>query len=388
MSAPWRTIQKAANTLVAGDTAVLLNGVYEEGSIRFARSGTASKRITIKAQNKWQAVVSSTSGCQPGFSIAASYITVQDLRFSVSPRNATCGNYTSTNVAIRAWDLHNPNPSNPNSGYVGFVADGIKVDAGLQRSEGVKSNQDFTIIQNSEFGNTIELFNTKDSIIRNNVVTNQNLWGNSIFVKGGTRNTQIYNNTIYNKFRNGYALYLGGSTGDPWHFDGNTKFEAYNSVAYNNVIVNESGGGMVGLIFSGARDSAFYNNVVVGGSITMMQGGGSGTRASTTNPKIQNNIIICHANSAALTGSHQGTMTISNNNFSNCGSVPNQASPVTGDPLLVNRTSDWRLQTNSPARNTGTTVSLTGFDGKPIDVSRDRNGVVRTAPWDLGIYNY
>jgi hypothetical protein len=33
-------------------------------------------------------------------------------------------------------------------------------------------------------------------------------------------------------------------------------------------------------------------------------------------------------------------------------------------------------------------TSITGYDGVPIDVSHDRNGVVRSAPWDLGIYNY
>lgn len=373
---------------MAGDTVILMDGLYEQGSVNFNRSGTSSKRITYRAQNKWGAVVSSTSGCQPGFSITASYITVQDLRFSVSPRNANCGSYTSSNVHIRAWDAQNPTPSNPTSGYVGFVASGIKVDSTLARSEGVKSNQDFTVIENSEFGSSIELFNVKDSIIRNNTVIDQNLWGISIFVKGGVRNTQIYNNTIRNKFANGYAIYLGGSTSDPWHFDGNTKFEAYNSVAYNNVIVNDSNGGMTALIFAGARDSAFYNNVVVGGSISMIQGGGSGTRATTTNPRIQNNIVTCRSGAAAITGNHNGTMTISNNNFHNCSNVPAQNSPVSGDPLLVNPSSDWRLQTASPGRNTGASLSMTGYDGLPIDVSRDRSGVVRTAPWDLGIYNY
>ncbi|MDB5824862.1 MAG: uncharacterized protein JWR21_3566, partial [Herminiimonas sp.] len=159
-SAPWRTIQKAANTLVAGDTAVLLDGTYEEGSVNFTHSGTAAKPITIRAQNKWQAILGSTSGCDPGFSIGASYITVKDIRFSTSPRNGQCGIYTSTNVAIRAWNSVEPSPSNPTTGNVGFVADGIKVDGGPARSEGVKSNQDFTIIQNSEFGNSMEIFNS------------------------------------------------------------------------------------------------------------------------------------------------------------------------------------------------------------------------------------
>lgn len=389
LNAPWRTIQRAADALEPGDSAILLDGIYEEASVRFTRSGSADRRITIRARNKWGAIVSSISGCDPGFSISASHVTVQDIRFSVSPRNRTCANYTSSNVHIRAWEKNNPSPANPDSGFVGFVASGLKIDPGLQRAEGLKSNQDLTVIENSEIGNSVELFNVRDAVIRNNTITGQNQWGISIFVKGGVRNAQVYNNVIRNLARNGYGIYLGGSTSDPWHFDGNLKVEAYNSVAYNNVVINESGGNMTGLIFAGARDSAFFNNVVIGGTIEMTEGGpNSRNGAATTNPRIQNNIVTCpaHANATALAGNYSGTLTIGNNNFFRCGRVPPQDSPVIGDPLLVNPAGDWRLQPLSPARGTGAAVSMTGYDGAPIDVSRDRNGALRSSPWDLGVY--
>ncbi len=388
-SAPWRTIQKAANTVVAGDTVVLLNGSYEEPTVSFSRSGTSSKPITFVAQNKWQAILSSTSGCQPGFSIRASYITVKNIRLSVSPRNVQCGIYTSSNVDIRAWSSTQPTPSNPTTGIAGFVADGIKIDAGLARAVGVKSNQDFTIIQNSEANNALELLNSKNSIIRNNVVTGQDKFGVSIFAKGGVRNAQIYNNVVYNKVQEGLGIYLGGYSCDTCFFDTSTKIEAYNSVAYNNVVVNQSGGRMYGLIFAGAKDSAFFNNVVIGGQVFLLEGGhNSGIRAPTTNPTFRNNIVTCNANATGWTGQYTGTLSIDSNNFYGCSGVPAQANAVVGDPLLVNQASDWHLQLHSPALNRGAAASIIGYDGMPIDVSRDRNGVVRTAPWDLGIYNY
>ena len=375
--------------MVAGDTVVLLDGSYEEGSVVFNRSGTASKPITFVAQNKWQAILNSTSGCQPGFSIKASYITVKNIRLSVSPRNAQCGIYTSSNVDIRAWNTINPTPSNPTTGSAGFVADGIKTDGGLARAESVKSNQDFTIIQNSEANNALEIFNSKNSIIRNNLVTGQDKFGISIFAKGGVRNAQIYNNVVRNKVSEGLGIYLGGYSCDTCFFDTSAKIEAYNSVAYNNVVVNESGGRMYGLIFAGAKDSAFFNNVVIGGQVFLLQGGyNSGFRASTTNPTFRNNIVTCNANAVGWTGQYAGTLTIDSNNFYGCSGVPAQANAVVGDPMLVNQASDWRLQTNSPAMNRGAAASITGYDGVNIDVSRDKNGVVRTAPWDLGIYNY
>ena len=84
-SSPWHSIHAAAQRLQAGDTAILMDGVYEEGSIRFGTSGTADNRITLKAQNKWGAILSSTSSTDPAISVNASYITIEDLRISVSP---------------------------------------------------------------------------------------------------------------------------------------------------------------------------------------------------------------------------------------------------------------------------------------------------------------
>ena len=57
---PWKSIGKAASTLSAGDTAIVVNGIYTEPQIQFTKSGTASQPIVIRAQNKHQAILSST----------------------------------------------------------------------------------------------------------------------------------------------------------------------------------------------------------------------------------------------------------------------------------------------------------------------------------------
>lgn len=390
-SAPWRTIQKAANMVNPGDTVILMNGAYEEPEIIFKRSGTASAPIVFKAQNKWQAIVSSVSGCQPGVSLYGSYITLQDLRLSVSSKNANCTTYTSANVDIRAWNSVNATPSNPTTGLVGFHANGLKVD-GLHRSEGVKSNQDFTIIENSEASNSIELFGSLNSVVRNNIVWAQDQYGVSIFAKGGVRNAQIYGNIVHNKASNGNAIIIGGYSCDSCHFDTSTNIEAYNSVAYNNVVINESSGQMAALMFQGAKDSAFFNNVVINGMLAMTLGGhNTGPQAPTSNPSFKNNIVMC--NGASLTSgyfgwSSTGTMNMDYNDFYNCSGAPAQSHPVSGNPLFVNQLSDWHLQSGSPAINSGTPVSMPAYGGGSIDMSHDINGIVRTSPWDLGIYNY
>jgi hypothetical protein len=384
-STPWRTIQKAANTVNPGDTVVLMDGTYTQGSVGFNRSGTSDKPIVFMAQNKWQAVVASTSGCQPGFSINASYITVKDLTFSVAGN--TCTTYTSSNVHIRAWNTVDPTPSNPTSGSAGFHADGLKLTSGLARSEALKSNQDYSIIENTESDNALEIFNNKNSIVRNNLISGQDRYGVSILAKGGVRSAQIYNNVVRNHSSHGYGIYLGGYSCDTCFFDPTTKIEAYNSVAYNNVVVNDSGH-LNALVFAGAKDSAFFNNVVVGGGVVTMQGGyNTGFRAPTSNPTLMNNIIACNG-AQAISGTYSGTFHIESNDFQNCSGTPSQTNAVAGDPMFMNSTPDWNLQSASPARKRGSKASIIGYDGQPIDVSPDRNGVVPAARRKLGIYDY
>src|SRR2546428_9232867 len=62
--APWRTIQKAANTLVAGETAIVNAGTYYE-RVLVTRSGTAGNLITFQALG---------NVLMQGFNIQASYI--------------------------------------------------------------------------------------------------------------------------------------------------------------------------------------------------------------------------------------------------------------------------------------------------------------------------
>ena len=46
-SKPWRTVAYAVSTMVAGDTTYVLDGTYNEGTIRFRRSGTRSAPIKL-----------------------------------------------------------------------------------------------------------------------------------------------------------------------------------------------------------------------------------------------------------------------------------------------------------------------------------------------------
>ena len=71
---PWRTIQQAVDTMVAGDTAIVTAGKYNE-IVNTVRSGTAGHRITIKASGQ---VVTKT------FDIAHQYITIDGFEMTAA----------------------------------------------------------------------------------------------------------------------------------------------------------------------------------------------------------------------------------------------------------------------------------------------------------------
>jgi hypothetical protein len=390
-SAPWRSVQIAALKLRAGETAILLDGTYEEPQILFANFGSPGAPITIRAKNKWGAIISSTSGCNPAISIDKSYITIEDVRFSVSPNNVACPSMSSANAAVRCWNIgSDPSPSNPHTGTVGCTIRGVMVEASTARTVGIKTNQDFSLVENNEIHSSLEAFNNYGTIFRNNTIYGGDGWGDSVYGKGGVRNLQIYNNVVHATQGSGRGLFIGGSAGCCW-YDSSAHIEAYNSVAYNNIIIAAGGSNIGSLGMTGAQDSAVFNNVVFGGRLFLTQGSQNGydPRPAPTNPTIMNNIVNCNGDTAVseYTGwTYGGTMTIDHNNFYNCASAPGQSHPISGDPLFVDPSSDWHLKQGSPALGTGVEVNVPAFNGVSMDLSQNKDGFTRTTPWNLGAY--
>ena len=94
-TAPWLTIQHAANTVTAGATVYVETGVYNE-SVNFPASGTASNYITFENYPGQSAVIDGTgltpSGTQGLVNIVnQSYITVSGFEIR---------NYTTSKAAV------------------------------------------------------------------------------------------------------------------------------------------------------------------------------------------------------------------------------------------------------------------------------------------------
>ena len=330
--------------------------------------------------------MNSVAGCDPTFNIYRSYITLEDLRIKTSTNNPTCDHVTAADSDITAWEdpiVPNINGS-PSTGSVGFVARGLYIDAG--KGIGIKVRQDFSLVENSEVHNTLETFNCNATIFRNNVLYGADQYGSTITSKGGSRNIQIYNNIVHmtsSSWTEG--LVLGGTSGPQWDYDPSTGIECYNCAAWNNVVINETGTYRDVLLMAGCKDCVMANNIGINGSISMRWGGGATQTA--INAVWKNNILTCRGGKAiGQWWNTSGSLTVDANNFFNCSGVPSQAHALSSDPLFLNATSDWHVQSASPVIGAGTEVIVPGYNAPNIDVSRDRDGKVRATPWNLGLY--
>jgi hypothetical protein len=115
---PSDDIQNAINSLKPGDTLVCADGLYHGGiSIDENIKGNSSNQITIKAKNKWKAVI---VGCGPiskhGISVSGQYINFDGLQIlgalgdgvkfqaSADPKKA---DLATNNTITNCWIHHN-----------------------------------------------------------------------------------------------------------------------------------------------------------------------------------------------------------------------------------------------------------------------------------------
>ena len=90
-TAPWRTIQHAADVANPGDTVVVNNGIYTGGAqiVTIARSGTAAAWIVFRAANRWGAIIDGQNNSSTtGFEINGNYIRVEGFEVRNTSRYA------------------------------------------------------------------------------------------------------------------------------------------------------------------------------------------------------------------------------------------------------------------------------------------------------------
>jgi len=378
---PWRTIQKAASTLVAGDTVYIKNGTYHE-TVQPKNSGTSKGYIVYSAYPGHNPIIdgAGVSGDYRGlFAVRGSYIIISGLTVRNS-KAAAIHVRGSNNIIIRG----NRTEESASSGIgiwrsSNIVVDGnvvvnaVNTPSGLQECITIADVEHFQVKNNQVY--------TKD---------NRSINGPGIDVKDSSSYGEIFKNVIHDLPTSG--IYVDAWDGYNHHHD-----------IFQNYIYNTNTGISIGSERDGeVRYLDIYNNVIYHVSyagISFQQAGNDGLRRDID---IFNNTIVesySHGGAGILVRTYNVQNIVLINNLINFGpdtssgqikaylpeeivSITNlvygpkkqtqdpdlveiTAGTIDADPMFVSReTQDFRLQADSPAVDSGSDVNLTSdYDG-------------------------
>lgn len=387
-SAPWLTIQKAANTLTAGDTVQIHAGVYSNDVV-VQNSGYQGQYIVFMAYpgDEHEAIIDGASF----FTNKQSYVVVSGIRI----QNASYGVY----VEGPASDIIIENNYTYNTFNSGIIAWGVpwQTDPGdynnLHRIKITGNKVEKAC--NGGYNECITLANgVVDFEISYNEVFNGGdpiNGGEGIDVKEGCKNGTINDNYIHNLTRRGIYIDAGGLLGFTPPLTTNIK--VYNNISINNYRDGSALGthGMA-IMTEGSGDVTdieVYNNFFINndadGFMIYKHPAGTG---SVSNIKITNNTLYGNARHGILIN-FEGAEDIdvrnniaygnTNTNLSFQAGSYVESNNLTSDPLFDNISElNFKITGMSPAVNAGTDTNAPNYDfeGEPriqgIDIGADQ----------------
>jgi hypothetical protein len=298
LTAPFRTIQKAASLVNAGDTVIVKDGVYTDTyapgyMLYLTRGGTASNPITFKSENKWGAVIDGQNANEcVSFTRNANYVRIENFEI----RNCTVGVISADNVGathgyIYGNDIHH------------LSHHGIDLD---------NSSHNFTIDSN---------------VIHDLDTTNPDWNTYGIYVAKDTSYTTVINNVFYN-IKKGWIIHL---------YKHGSQNPQRNTKIINNTFAGESARFVGQIIIAAMSPNLLIENNIFYNPKT------AAIRAYYDNAGkniiVRNNITNVNA---MCSYTYCRGLTFSNNR-TNC------------DPIFVDPAKhDYHLQSASPAINKGT----------------------------------
>ncbi len=245
-SAPWRTVQKALSTLVAGQTALVRGGTYAQ-NLTLTRAGTAAAPITIREYPGEQAILAAGTGATNNIPLqlgnGAAYARFQGLTFHGATGSSTTNVYAWGN----AHDIELSNCESRNSQRQGFFSEktvskvqivgchfhhnGGSGPVQLDHNVYIQGSYNAVIgslLEGAVNGYGIQIYPSSDhAVIAGNTI-NGNFRDGIIIGSDGsttTTNSLVVNNIITGS-QSAISTYWGGSTG--------TGNVARNNIAHGN----------------------------------------------------------------------------------------------------------------------------------------------------------
>jgi parallel beta-helix repeat protein len=262
-AAPWLTLQKAADTVVAGDNVIVRAGTYVGFDIR--RDGTAGSRITFSAEPS--VLINQRNVRTPdGINLeGADYVTIEGFTVVGMPRTGI-RTVTNTGVILR----NNRCDQNNTWGILTGFSSNIVIEANECSRSAVEhgiyvsnSADNPTVRGNVLWGNNANGLHMNGDIesgggdgiisgalVENNIIYDNGRAGGSGINCDGVQSSLIRNNLIYNTHASGISLYRidggGGSTGN---------------VVVNNTVLVAADGRWALNISGGSTSNTVRNNI-------------------------------------------------------------------------------------------------------------------------------
>jgi parallel beta-helix repeat protein len=440
---PWLTVQKAADTAVAGDVVYIKNGTYYE-IVTANHSGTAGNPITFKADPGHFPALDGTGhgGWYGVFTVQGEdYVRLEGLEIRnnatgwgvlVEHEEGNVGN-AATNIELVDLEVHHTGGEaiqiRGNAHHVlvqncvvhdGEDYSGIDVyqwSGGRPHHvmvsdctaynypgfAGIASEQaDSLVIENNTTYDSalgIDIGSGDDNVIRNNVVHDCDTG----IALSSNEDSEVYDNTIYNIYDEAIYSYYWIVHGEDharnkWYnntvydagfgiYESNRKDSRYDTgdtadqEYYNNLFYNVGthGSYRTPFYFRGTTDLKFYNNTLY----LNPNYNAVELLLGAVNADIRNNIISTSENASPIVidGSSSSGAVIDYNCYHNRsgGSAGPGTHSITADPKFA---SDFHLQPDSPCIDAGVDLST--------HHTTDKDGVSRPQGdgWDIGAYEF
>lgn len=260
---PWATLQKAANSVQAGDTVIVRAGNYVGFDLR--RDGTASARITFRA-DPGAAITQRNSVTPDGINLeGADYVTIDGFTVNGMPRTGI-RSVLNHHVILR----NNRLDQNAKWGILTGFSDDILIENNVATRSQVEhgiyvsnSGDRPTIRNNTIWGNRANGIHMNGdesmggdgiisgALVENNVIYDNGLGGGSGINGDGVQNSVFRNNLLYNNHASGISLYrIDGAAGS----SGN--------LVVNNTVVQAADGRWALNIQSGSTGNTVRNNIL------------------------------------------------------------------------------------------------------------------------------
>lgn len=344
---PWRTIKYAVGKMVAGDTTYVSGGTYQEGEIRFSKSGTQSAPIKLLAA--------------PGAFPIISFVK-KDPYPRINFKSTISTKSPIGWITLEGFELRNP------------YLEAIKIYNGHDLT--IRRNWIHHSSAQGIFGNGTRILIDRNKINQNGKTEK---YDHGIYLNGTAitiTNNLIYGNLCYGIQVNGSHTYNSSTHPGPEYIYSSNWVIANNTIAYQ---------GCAGIVLWSstpnlqAENNIFYENGVKNSSLTAQGINFIGTQAKGIT--IRNNIAYASGSGATKflgTGAKEGT------NYTQSGNIVNTVQPrFVNAPATLPSSPNFSLALGSPAIDKGLALSLASTKISYPGTTRPKGST-----YDVGAYEY